>query len=823
MAFDPHVPSPGYDALALPLLLAAFSGFASDVAPAAVTCRDAWSDADVWKYMVHVLGPERFDRHGRRLGGATPLHSAAGAGDAARVRWLVERGAPPDTVDYEGFTPMLRAIRGSRPSVALLEALLGGGADPGRVTQLQLTRENTTPLMEAARLPRSDLAFCLLDAGADPRQALPNGGTALHAATQGGSLPLVLRLLDAGIDVNAWCGPGNPHWTALLGAAAHADVDVVTALIRAGAELNVVGGLPTQRFCTPLIVASQRGHIGVVTALLEAGADARLALEDGRTALHAAARAGSLGAVKALLAAGASPNAWVGEEGGWMAPDDPDEFDPDDLLEDEMAENWSPIFGALASCQLNVVTALLDAGAELNVEGRPPYEEESGIDSRATPLMLACRYRASVQLVPALLERGADPKQSVTGGRTALHEAARAGFTEVVKLLLDKGVEVDAVQDDNWGNNWTPLGLACEFGHSGTVRLLLKAGASTSVVGQGEGVDGAEYPSPPSTPLMSASRGCHMDVVSFLLSAGADVRQTAGVGGRTALHDAARGGDSLLIHSLLSRGALVDAWHNVEDHRATPLLEAAAFNNVDAALALMSAGADVSAEGSSLRVDRTITSRLFTCLMAASRWDNVLLMQELIDSGVRPQHAVAGGRTALHAAAQGGSCAAVIKLLGEGGVAVDAWEDEDAWARRHWTPLMAAAQCAPSYSVCDVARALIAAGAAVNAEGAGDGRHSKTFTPLMAAARRGIAPLVKLLLEAGADARVVAAEGGETPLHAVAAGGSREAAVLILAAGGDPAAVDAAGKTPAAIAGAARHGVVAALLRQRLRERQPPA
>ena len=58
-------------------------------------------------------------------------------------------------------------------------------------------------------------------------------------------------------------------------------------------------------------------------------------------------------------------------------------------------------------------------------------------------------------------------------GWTPLHEAAEAGRTDIVQLLLDAGADVEA--SDKYGR--TPLHTACEFGNTTTVQLLLEQGA----------------------------------------------------------------------------------------------------------------------------------------------------------------------------------------------------------------------------------------------------------------------------------------------------------------------------------------------------------
>lgn len=58
--------------------------------------------------------------------------------------------------------------------------------------------------------------------------------------------------------------------------------------------------------------------------------------------------------------------------------------------------------------------------------------------------------------------------------RTPLHFASRQGHLLIVKFLISKGAEVDAVDADKE----TPLMLTCEQGHLPVIEYLLKKGAN---------------------------------------------------------------------------------------------------------------------------------------------------------------------------------------------------------------------------------------------------------------------------------------------------------------------------------------------------------
>lgn len=92
-----------------------------------------------------------------------------------------------------------------------------------------------------------------------------------------------------------------------------------------------------------------------------------------------------------------------------------------------------------------------------------------------TPLARACAG-GDLEKVKSLLESpppGLDPNRPDHSGNTALQIAALAGFTEIVKMLLDHGCEVNTIN----GLGDTPLEDAMDNGHEDVVRLLTDAGA----------------------------------------------------------------------------------------------------------------------------------------------------------------------------------------------------------------------------------------------------------------------------------------------------------------------------------------------------------
>lgn len=93
-----------------------------------------------------------------------------------------------------------------------------------------------------------------------------------------------------------------------------------------------------------------------------------------------------------------------------------------------------------------------------------------------TALMIAA-YKANKPAVMALLDKGAAVNKQ---GWTPLHYAAAAGDNEIVKILMDKAAQLDALSP----NGTTPMMMAARNGHILTVKLLLDAGADATLKNQ---------------------------------------------------------------------------------------------------------------------------------------------------------------------------------------------------------------------------------------------------------------------------------------------------------------------------------------------------
>ncbi|XP_050812062.1 protein phosphatase 1 regulatory subunit 12B isoform X5 [Gopherus flavomarginatus] len=224
------------------------------------------------------------------------------------------------------------------------------------------------------------------------------------------------------------------------------------------------GGVPRVRFeeGAVFLAACSSGDAEEVKRLLARGARINTANVDGLTALHQACIDENLDMVKFLVENGASVN-------------------------QQDNEGWTPLH-AVASCgYLNIAEYLLSHGANVaavNSEGEVPSDlaEEAAmkdllleqVKKQGVDLDLARKEEEQQMLQDARqwLNSGKleDIKQPRSGA-TALHVAAAKGYSEVMRLLIQAGFNLN-VQDND---GWTPLHAAAHWGVKEACTILAEA------------------------------------------------------------------------------------------------------------------------------------------------------------------------------------------------------------------------------------------------------------------------------------------------------------------------------------------------------------
>jgi hypothetical protein len=100
------------------------------------------------------------------------------------------------------------------------------------------------------------------------------------------------------------------------------------------------------------------------------------------------------------------------------------------------------------------------------------------IDKRSKQLMNATKSKnGDVEKVRKLLSGSSESVTGFINGkdqeeRTALHRASEDGKTDLVQLLLERGADIEATENQAW----TPLHTASNAGNTDVVQLLLDRG-----------------------------------------------------------------------------------------------------------------------------------------------------------------------------------------------------------------------------------------------------------------------------------------------------------------------------------------------------------
>ena len=263
----------------------------------------------------------------------------------------------------------------------------------------------------------------------------------------------------------------------------------------------------------------------------------------------------------------------------------------------------STVKGRLHSARERLRSMLLDTVAD-DLRARRPSRNEAF--ATATVDLLKAARAGDADRVKTLLKE--DPRLLVARdpmGNTALIIAINSGHDALADLLFDAGVEpglheaaaigdaarVDAALaqhphhlDSDSPEGFTPLALAAHFGHLEVMRLLMDRGADMNRVASHRLAV---------TPLHAALFGRQLDAAMLLIERGADVTLARGGtgwkrAGWTALHYAAGMGFNTLVPRLLDRGA--DPSRRDEEGK-TPLDVAIDASQSDIASLLRSRGA----------------------------------------------------------------------------------------------------------------------------------------------------------------------------------------------------------------------------------------
>jgi uncharacterized protein len=430
---------------------------------------------------------------------------------------------------------------------AAVRALIEQKADVNAVLP-----DGTTALHWAVNADDLDTVNLLIQAGSNVKAKDRYGFTPLYFACSNGSAAVIRKLLDAGADPNAADSGGE---AALMTATRSGNIDAVKALLQRGADVKAKDALTQQ---TALMWAVRSNFPAGVQIMLEYGAE-----------INARTRTGKTPAIRLPGAGGGSHGVGI-VRSGW----------PEQGFQGETPGGMTPLLYAARDGRIDITRILIAAKADVQ------QADVNGI----TPLLMAITNN-HLDTAKFLLENAAAPNAADWWGRTPLyaaieirnrdygrnneHEIDRPAALEVIRMLIDRGANVNArtkevpptrrfvtpLGDLSWVDftGQTAFLRAALAGDITVMRLLLEKGADPSI------------PTFAGTTALMAAAGVNwmtgqtfteskealMEAVQLCLDKGGDVNAKNSMGVTAVIGAANRGSDDIL-EFLVKKGARLD-------------------------------------------------------------------------------------------------------------------------------------------------------------------------------------------------------------------------------------------------------------------------
>ncbi|GJQ80547.1 hypothetical protein Trydic_g19952 [Trypoxylus dichotomus] len=403
------------------------------------------------------------------------------------VKQLLQRGADPQLRDERGYIPFHECIYNRDKGIVQL--FLNNGVD----VNIQ-NLNGKTALHIAVRQNLPETVKLLLENGADSNIHDTSGCAPFHQAIDDMNEDIFKLLLAKGANVNLKNMNGE---TALLSAIYKRRLDSIKLLLENGADVSV----RNEHGQTHFHVAAEVGDERIVKVMLERGVNANLQNRYGEAALHKVVHGNRLDMIKLLLDNRADADilndvAYASLQAKARIARQQNEavlakclnitFVRVQYTDDDMASDRK-----LYEMRVNIIRLLLEklVGAHFfqSKRGRPPLHVLAHVESE--------------NIVKLLLEKGANVNLANVCGETSLYFALYGRRLDTVKLLLENGADVN-VQNER---GCSPLHVAAHMRHASAVKELLDKKASVNLRSR----DGE-------TALHLAVRGMRLDEIELL-------------------------------------------------------------------------------------------------------------------------------------------------------------------------------------------------------------------------------------------------------------------------------------------------------------------
>ena len=469
------------------------------------------------------------------------LYQAIKHNNIKAVKFFIENNAHVEIATFDGTTPLVLAIEENKPKI--VELLIKEGK--ANIYGVYAKETEKYPIYCAVKNKNLNIIKILLDNNFDLKREsyilsyaiensdenivkylVENGAdmysyeiTALYQAVLNLNPKLVEYFLDKGASIEK-AGGTDVYGNIMMAAAGSkfnnsndkSPVDLtlleksaensakITEMLIGKADKNIINDSLEGK--TPLIIAVGNSYIDTAKILIENGANINAVDIEGWSALSYAVNNGDIEIAKLLL-------------------------ENKVKIKDELL---IAIKSPIVESSINIMKLLIENGANIN------YTDENGFN----PLNIAIES-GDMELTKFLITNGANVNSLMQDGVSLIGYAIAQNNMDLLQMLIENGANVNYTNGDSWAN--TPLQTASRLGLDNVVRILLTRNVDINAVD----ING-------NTALHTAALNSQLSVVKLLLEKNPNLDIQNKVG-NTALHLAVISGNIDIVGELVLKGA----------------------------------------------------------------------------------------------------------------------------------------------------------------------------------------------------------------------------------------------------------------------------
>lgn len=469
------------------------------------------------------------------------LYQAIKHNNIKAVKFFIENNAHVEIATFDGTTPLVLAIEENKPKI--VELLIKEGK--ANIYGVYAKETEKYPIYCAVKNKNLNMIKILLNNNFD----LKRESYILSYAMENSDENIVKYLVENGADMYSY------EITALYQAVLNLNPKLVEYFLDKGASIEKAGGTDVYENIMMAAAGSKFNNSNdkspvdltlleksaensaKITEMLIGKADKNIINDslEGKTPLIIAVGNSYIDTAKILIENGANINAVDIE--GWSAlsyaVNNGDIEIAKLLLENKVKikdELLIAIKSPIVESRINMMKLLIDNKANIN------YTDENGFN----PLNIAIES-GDMELTKFLITNGANVNSLMQDGVSLIGYAIAQNNMDLLQMLIENGANVNYTNGDSWAN--TPLQTASRLGLDNVVRILLTRNVDINAVD----ING-------NTALHTAALNSQLSVVKLLLEKNPNLDIQNKVG-NTALHLAVISGNIDIVGELVLKGA----------------------------------------------------------------------------------------------------------------------------------------------------------------------------------------------------------------------------------------------------------------------------